>query len=379
MPPIACTPPATAASNSRRPVDRVASPSTLRRRCISRWPYSSVRSSSAAEMRTSESEPMPNRPPWARNACASNRPSPRLASVIGQSPTTALALTMRASSPASACVAWTRHQRRALDLDRVEQQVDRPPAMGGQALLDLARLFGDMDVRREAVPGERRPLQIVQGDGAQRMGRDADIAGRHAGFHQPRIGVAIADEAALRRRRRLAQEAALAIEHRQQGEADARRLGRRHDALRHLGHVVVGPAVGLVMEIVELGHRGEARLEHLHVGEGRDRLEVVRRQPLDEAVHRLAPGPEGIGLAAAPLGEARHGALEGVAVQVGQAGHGHAGEALGRLAVGFLDAGDDAMVYPDHDIAPPAVGREGSFEVQFAGHDVACTVSGSTC
>ena len=65
--------------------------------------------------------------------------------------------------------------------------------------------------------------------------------------------------------------------------------------------------------------------------------------------------------------------------RLGRPGTADAGDALGRLAVGFLDAGDDAMVYPDHDIAPPAFGREGSFEVQFAGHDVACTVSGSTC
>ena len=134
------------------------------------------------------------------------------------------------------------------------------------------------------------------------------------------------------------------------------------------------------MQVVEFGHRGEARFEHLHVGKGCDRLEVVGRQALDEAVHRLAPGPEGIGfVAAAPLGEAGHGALEGMAVQVGQAGHGYAGEALGRAVAGFLDAGDDAVVYPDHDIMPPAIGREGSFEVQFTGHDEACTVSGSTC
>ena len=71
MPPIvsasvACAPPASAASNNRRPVERVASPSTLRCRCIRRWPYSSVRSSSAAEMRISRS---PSR-------CRSGRPGP---------------------------------------------------------------------------------------------------------------------------------------------------------------------------------------------------------------------------------------------------------------------------------------------------------------
>jgi hypothetical protein len=98
------------------------------------------------------------------------------------------------------------------------------------------------------------------------------------------------------------------------------------------------------MQVVELRHPGEARLEHLQVGQRRDRLEVVRRQPLDEAVHLLAPGPEGIGLGAAVLGEAGHGALEGVAVQVRQAGN------LARDLVANL-----------------------------AGHVEACTVSGKDC
>jgi hypothetical protein len=44
-----------------------------------------------------------------------------------------------------------------------------------------------------------------------------------------------------------------------------------------------------------------------------------------------------------------------------------------------LDAHDHATLYPDHDVIAPAIGREGSFEVQFTGHDEACTVSGSTC
>ena len=84
---------------------------------------------------------------------------------------------------------------------------------------------------------------------------------------------------------------------------------------------------------------------------------------------------EGIGVAAAPLGEAGQGALEGVAVQVGQAGHDHAGDAFGRLVVRFLDAVDDAAVYPDHDIAPPAFGQERQFEMKSARHDPVVTLS----
>ena len=74
-----------------------------------------------------------------------------------------------------------------------------------------------------------------------------------------------------------------------------------------------------------------------------DRLEIVRRQPFDEAIHLLTPGPERIGLGAAPFREPRHGALKRVAVQIGQARN---------LAGG---------------------------EVQLCGHDKACTVSGEIC
>src|SRR3546814_18508316 len=64
-------------------------------------------------------------------------------------------------------------------------------------------------------------------------------------------------------------------------------------------------------------------LQHLDVELRRDSLDLLGRQPGDEAVHHLAPGPEGVVPAAAGLGmlgEPRHGALEGVAVQVRHAG-----------------------------------------------------------
>ncbi len=75
----------------------------LRRRCSSRWPYSSQRSSSIAEVETLLSEPTPNAPPCARNAGNGKNPSPRLASVVGHSPATA---PERASAAVSASVRW---------------------------------------------------------------------------------------------------------------------------------------------------------------------------------------------------------------------------------------------------------------------------------
>ena len=80
------------------------------------------------------------------------------------------------------------------------------------------------------------------------------------------------------------------------------------------------------------------------------------------------------------FGEAGHGTLEGMAVQVGQARDRHARDAIGgRVAGSGLDARDDAMVDVDDDVAPPAVRGERRFEVQFTRHAMACTVSASTC
>ena len=59
------------------------------------------------------------------------------------------------------------------------------------------------------------------------------------------------------------------------------------------------------------------------------------RRP-QEAVHHLAPGPEAVGLRPAPLGKSGHAALEGVAMQVRNAGDGDAGQTLGTLGTGAV-------------------------------------------
>ena len=79
-----------------------------------------------------------------------------------------------------------------------------------------------------------------------------------------------------------------------------------------------------MVDVVELRHRGEARLEHLHLGEGGDCFDLLRADPVEEAVHQLPPGPEAVArIRPAPLGQAGKGALEGVAVQVGGRGQEH--------------------------------------------------------
>ena len=110
--------------------------------------------------------------------------------------------------------------------------------------------------------------------------------------------------------------APVGIEHRQVREADAGRRGGREDAVRQLGRVGIGRAPRLVMNVIELGHGGEARLLHLHEGQRRHRLHLLGRQAVGEAIHEVAPSPEAVPPRGPCLGHARHGALEGVAVEV---------------------------------------------------------------
>ena len=103
------------------------------------------------------------------------------------------------------------------------------------------------------------------------------------------------------------------------------------DARRHFADVAIGRTVDIMMQIVELADRGKARLQHFHIGEGGDRLDLVGGEAIEKPVHHLAPGPEAVGCRPAALGEPGHPALEGVAVQIGQAGDGDAPHQLSAV------------------------------------------------
>ena len=246
----------------------------------------------------------------------------------------------------------------------------RAGAGSGHAVLDFPKLLGDVDVQHAAGRQGDERRQLGRGGGAQRVRREAEARvgqggdGAPGAFEQGGVAVEVGDEAALGRRGRGGVEAAMGVEHRQQRQADAGLRGGAGDARGELGRVGVGGAVRGVVQIVELGHRGEAGLQHLHVGERGDRLDVVGGEDGEEAVHHLAPGPE----IAAALGQARHAALEGVAVQVGHAGQRDAGEAGGVVRWGAgVDGGDAAVRDGDADVAGPAGGEQGGGEEE-VGH-----------
>lgn len=216
-----------------------------------------------------------------------------------------------------------------VDGQSVEQQFDRTFAAPGQAVLDLPGLFGDVDVHRAAIRQRQDRGDLLRRGGAQTMRRNTDDGvrqGRHgppAGLDQPTVPFDIVDESALTGRRGLPAEAGMGIEDREQGERDACRRCRRGDPRRKLGDIAVGRALGVVVNVVKLADAREAAFEHLQKGLRCDGLDIVGSHAVDEAIHRVAPGPEAV-LATiktrpALLGETRHAALEGMAVQVGQA------------------------------------------------------------
>ena len=116
-------------------------------------------------------------------------------------------------------------------------------------------------------------------------------------------------------------------------QADAGLTGCCCDALRHLREIVVGSAIGLMVQIVKLHIGGVACFQHFHLHQRGNRLDMIGRQPVEEAVHQLPPGPERVRSIGPPhLGQARHGALEGMAVGVGECGQ----ENAGAVGTGWL-------------------------------------------
>jgi hypothetical protein len=109
---------------------------------------------------------------------------------------------------------------------------------------------------------------------------------------QLRIGVKRVAEPDLTGSKRAPVAAAILIMHRQQGQPDSGHRTGRRDPLGHLGDVGIGNAARLMVQIVEFHIGGISRLKHFHLHEGRDRLDMIGRQPVEKAEHQLPPGPE---------------------------------------------------------------------------------------
>ena len=279
------------------------------------------------------------------------------------------------------------HQAPArIDRCLVEQPRDRALAAPGAAVIDLLRLLGNVDVnRRRRVDRGQARERIAQGrgrHGAQRVRRQAEpralgLGERLQALQQAEHRVGRADEAALAFVRRQAAEAAGLIEHRQQRKPDAGAPGRPQQRQRQRRVVGIRPAIGGVVQVVELADGGVAGFQHLDVQTERDGLELVRGQARSEAVHQRAPGPETVVLSGAgstgttrstrsarptaKFGQAGHGALEGVRMQVRHAGQqwaAGAGRVWRRLHTGAHLRQPAGIVPAQQHVAGPAGGQQ---------------------
>ena len=138
-----------------------ASAATTRRRCAGAGPAPAA----AARPRRRWSCCCPSRcrtaRPGARNVPSGKIPSPRSASVVGHSPTTACRCATTASSASVRWVPWTRHQSWSISATS-RSSCQRPPPEPLQAVADLLGLLGEVDVdrhRHRLRTRRRRPLR----------------------------------------------------------------------------------------------------------------------------------------------------------------------------------------------------------------------------
>ncbi len=113
------------------------------------------------------------------------------------------------------------------------------------------------------------------------------------------------------------------------------------------------------MHVVKFTHVGEAALEHLRVGQCGESLELIRVDALDESIHELAPAPERVVRRPATLGQPGQASLEGVAMQIPEAGDAD-GVALIPLPRRHsdLNALDPALLGADPNLIAPALRQE---------------------
>ena len=184
-----------------------------------------------------------------------------------------------------------------------------------------------MDVNRVSCGKWQDTGQIGGVDGAQRMGGDANARicwqpfGRMAhSIQQAGKAIHIIAKPPLPLGQWQPPGTAIAVKHRQMGQPDAGLTGGGKDAGGKLGHIGIGRAAGLVMQVMELAHRRKSRLLHFHEHQRRYRLDLFRCQAGGEPVHQITPGPETVTACKPVFGHPRHRTLKRMAVQVGQRG-----------------------------------------------------------
>ena len=256
-----------------------------------------------------------------------------------------------------------------IDRDVVEQPLQRPLPAPCEAFVDFPNLFGNMDMNGTIPTELQNGRQLFWRDRPQRVRCEPDhraLLPRHgaaARLQQPRKAVDAIDETLLAPIGCAITEAGMGVEDRQQCQADAAGLRRSRDALGQFANVGIGRARHVVMDIMKFAHPGEARFQHLDIGLGCHRLDIIGGHAADKAVHEIAPCPETIGGGAPDFGQPGHAALKSMAVQIGHAGKSDAVALIAGLRGNArLDADEPAPIERHPDLAGPALRQQSLFK-----------------
>ena len=132
-------------------------------------------------------------------------------------------------------------------------------------------------------------------------------------------------------------------------------------------------AARCVVEVVKLRVGGIPRFQHFHLYEGRDGLHMIRGEPIKKAIHQAAPRPEAIlSFGATELGQACHGALEGMGMHIDRRGHERAGALAFFRLVGRDRHDAPGAVDLDRDVVGPTVGQKGHGGPEGCHRQVSC-------
>ena len=307
-------------ANSRSALDAPPESRARRRRCAARrarrWPYSSQRSSSRQSRVTWLSEPIVIGTP------ASSQPG-RSAQAVAEVGLGARGRARRRRRfAATAAISGALRMRRVDELPaRVEpalasQPLDRPRAGGGEAVVDLAGLLGDVDVdrpgeavgercaaRRDRVRARARAASGSPGRRRAAAGRGARSRCAAADTSPPAKRGSAAGRRAARRLRRS----------RRARRAPAASSGRCRRRRRRRPAPTTSPAGrharcrrGRVLQVVELAHLRVAAAQQLDVELGRRRRAAARaRCAARRAYMRSRHDQKSSARRVAPLGAGR--------------------------------------------------------------------------
>lgn len=110
------------------------------------------------------------------------------------------------------------------------------------------------------------------------------------------------------------------VQHRQQRQSDAGIFGGADDGFRHFRRVSIRAPIRLMVQVMELADLAVAGFQHFAIQLGGNGIQLLGIDFSGEPVHLFAPSPEAVGRIPAAFGQTRHGALERMAVTVGDCG-----------------------------------------------------------